>query len=112
MGIYVFTWKKLREYLIEDESDEASSNDFGKNIIPKMLADGQRMYAYQFDGPYDEAKGHRFDKNAILLLKFFKMELSDEDIYHLLLTCLYSHITNNGKVNHYSLLCFIITNII
>lgn len=52
------------------------------------------------------------DKNAILLLKFFKMELSDEDIYHLLLTCLYSHITNNGKVNHYSLLCFIITNII
>ena len=37
MGIYVFTWKKLREYLIEDESDEASSNDFGKNIIPKML---------------------------------------------------------------------------
>ena len=40
MGIYVFTWKKLREYLIEDESDEASSNDFGKNIIPKMLKNG------------------------------------------------------------------------
>ena len=36
MGIYVFTWKKLRQYLIEDESDEASSNDFGKNIIPKL----------------------------------------------------------------------------
>ena len=45
MGIYVFTWKKLRQYLIEDESDEASSNDFGKNIIPKMLAAGEVMMA-------------------------------------------------------------------
>lgn len=50
MGIYVFTWEKLRKYLIEDENDKTSENDFGKNIIPKMLADGQRMYAYQFDG--------------------------------------------------------------
>ncbi len=50
MGIYIFTWEKLRKYLIEDENDKTSENDFGKNIIPKMLADGQRMYAYQFDG--------------------------------------------------------------
>lgn len=50
MGIYIFTWDKLRKYLIEDENDKNSENDFGKNIIPKMLADGQRMYAYQFDG--------------------------------------------------------------
>ena len=50
MGIYVFTWKKLREYLIEDESDEASSNDFGKNIIPKMLQNGEKMAAYRFSG--------------------------------------------------------------
>ena len=50
MGIYVFTWKKLREYLIEDESDEASSNDFGKNIIPKMLKNGEKMAAYRFSG--------------------------------------------------------------
>ena len=50
MGIYVFTWRKLRKYLIADENDAASSNDFGKNIIPTMLADGQKMAAYRFDG--------------------------------------------------------------
>ena len=50
MGIYVFTWKKLRSYLIEDESDETSSNDFGKNIIPNMLAAGEVMSAYHFAG--------------------------------------------------------------
>lgn len=50
MGIYIFTWEKLRSYLIDDENDKESENDFGKNIIPKMLADNQRMYAYQFDG--------------------------------------------------------------
>lgn len=50
MGIYIFTWSKLRQYLIEDENDPESENDFGKNIIPKMLADNQRMFAYQFDG--------------------------------------------------------------
>ena len=50
MGIYVFTWKKLRQYLTEDEADAASENDFGKNIIPKMLNAGERMLAYRFDG--------------------------------------------------------------
>ena len=50
MGIYVFTWKKLRQYLTEDEADAASENDFGKNIIPKMLDAGERMLAYRFDG--------------------------------------------------------------
>jgi glucose-1-phosphate adenylyltransferase len=50
MGIYIFTWKKLKEYLIADEADAASENDFGKNIIPKMLADGLKMAAYRFEG--------------------------------------------------------------
>jgi len=50
MGIYIFTWAKLRQYLIDDENDKESENDFGKNIIPKMLADKQRLFAYQFDG--------------------------------------------------------------
>ena len=49
MGVYVFTWEKLRKYLTEDEKDPKSSNDFGKNIIPKMLADGQKMVAYSFN---------------------------------------------------------------
>ncbi|WP_297310986.1 glucose-1-phosphate adenylyltransferase [uncultured Oscillibacter sp.] len=50
MGIYVFSWKTLRQYLIDDENTEGSENDFGKNIIPNMLGDGQRMAAYRFAG--------------------------------------------------------------
>ena len=50
MGIYVFSWPALREYLIADEADETSENDFGKNIIPDMLRDKKRMYAYPFEG--------------------------------------------------------------
>ena len=50
MGIYIFTWAKLKEYLIKDEEDKTSFNDFGKNIIPNMLNDGQKMYTYDFSG--------------------------------------------------------------
>ena len=50
MGIYIFTWSKLREYLLADEADENSSNDFGKNIIPAMLSAGEKMTAYRFHG--------------------------------------------------------------
>ena len=50
MGIYVFTWSKLRQYLIDDEADPNSSNDFGKNIIPNLLNQGHKMMAYPFDG--------------------------------------------------------------
>ena len=50
MGVYIFTWEKLRKYLSEDAVNPKSSNDFGKNIIPTMLNEGQRMYAYDFAG--------------------------------------------------------------
>ena len=50
MGIYVFSWGFLREYLENDAKDETSSHDFGKNIIPKMLADQARLYSYAFEG--------------------------------------------------------------
>lgn len=50
MGIYIFTWEKLKKYLIEDEANPESENDFGKNIITSMLADQQRLYAYNFEG--------------------------------------------------------------
>ncbi len=50
MGIYIFNKSVLKDYLISDEADPASSKDFGKNIIPKMLADGMKMYAYPFEG--------------------------------------------------------------
>ena len=50
MGIYIFNWKLLREYLLADDEDETSANDFGKNIIPNMLADHRKMYGYEFQG--------------------------------------------------------------
>ena len=50
MGIYIFTWDVLRKALIEDDADETSSNDFGKNIIPKFLKEEKRLYAYRFAG--------------------------------------------------------------
>ena len=50
MGIYIFNWKVLSEYLYEDEKSLESSHDFGKDIIPTMLNDGKRMFAYRFDG--------------------------------------------------------------
>ncbi len=50
MGIYVFSWKVLRDALVADEDDTASSNDFGKNIIPNLLNAGHKMMAYPFDG--------------------------------------------------------------
>ena len=50
MGIYIFNWKKLREYLIADENDPNSSKDFGKNIIPNMLNAGEKLWPYRFDG--------------------------------------------------------------
>ncbi|MBQ2252108.1 MAG: glucose-1-phosphate adenylyltransferase, partial [Clostridia bacterium] len=50
MGIYIFTYEKLRKYLVEDEADQSSENDFGKNIIPAMLSGGEKLYAYPFEG--------------------------------------------------------------
>lgn len=50
MGIYIFNWKVLKEYLIKDEENNESSKDFGKDVIPAMLRDNQRMFAYPFEG--------------------------------------------------------------
>lgn len=50
MGIYIFNWKTLRQALIEDEANDKSSNDFGKDIIPKLLGEGRRLIAYPFEG--------------------------------------------------------------
>ncbi|MEG0702503.1 MAG: glucose-1-phosphate adenylyltransferase [Christensenella sp.] len=72
MGVYVFNWKKVREYLIADSKDDKSNNDFGKNIIPKMLANGEKLYAY----PY---KGYWKDVGTIDSLWEANMELLQDD---------------------------------
>ncbi len=50
MGIYVFNWAVLREYLIEDDKNKDSEHDFGKNIVPSMLCDKKKLMAYKFEG--------------------------------------------------------------
>ncbi len=50
MGVYIFSWNVLKQYLIKDAGHSGSAHDFGKNIIPAMLVGGQRVYAYQFNG--------------------------------------------------------------
>ena len=50
MGNYIFNWDVLRKYLIDDEADPNSENDFGNNIIPNLLKDNRDMYAFRFDG--------------------------------------------------------------
>lgn len=50
MGIYIFNTQTLIRYLEADEADEFSAHDFGKNIIPTLLAEGEKLYAYRFDG--------------------------------------------------------------
>ena len=50
MGIYIFDWQILKKYLIVDENNPRSENDFGKNVIPQMLAMKEKMYTYSFSG--------------------------------------------------------------
>ena len=79
MGVYVFTWSKLREYLIADEADPDSSNDFGKNVIPKMHQDGERMFAYLFDGYWKDVGtiDSLWEANLDLLNPKVDLDLSD-----------------------------------
>lgn len=50
MGVYIFTWDVLSTALIKDEADPNSNNDFGKNIIPMLLSEGKKLFAYRFSG--------------------------------------------------------------
>lgn len=79
MGIYVFSKQKLLEYLRTDEEDENSSKDFGKNVIPAMLAAGESMYAYPFEGYWKDVGtiGSLWEANMDLLGKRPKLSLSD-----------------------------------
>ena len=72
MGVYCFSWEVLRKYLTEDENDPNSDNDFGKNIIPKMLGDGLKLVAHRFDGYWK-------DVGTIHSLWEANMELLDDD---------------------------------
>jgi len=80
MGIYVFTWKVLRDYLAADEADPASENDFGKNIIPAMLAAGETLAAYRFEGYWKDVGTLEslWDANMDMLSPESGLDLLDE----------------------------------
>ena len=80
MGIYVFSWKALRQYLTDDEANPNSENDFGKNIIPNMLNDGQRMAAYRFEGYWKDVGtlDSLWDANMDMLSPESGLDLHDE----------------------------------
>ena len=81
MGIYVFTWKKLRQYLIDDEADPNSSNDFGKNIIPNMLAAGEKLMTYRFHGYWKDVGtiDSLWDANMDMLAPHNSIDLHDPE---------------------------------
>ena len=80
MGIYVFTWSKLRKYLIDDEADPNSSNDFGKNIIPNMLNAGEKLMAYRFAGYWKDVGtiDSLWDANMDLLSRNSGLDMYDD----------------------------------
>ena len=80
MGIYVFTWEKLRKYLELDEAVPKSSNDFGKDVLPAMLNAGERMFAYQFSGYWKDVGtiDSLWESNMDLLNPNQLLDLSEE----------------------------------
>lgn len=80
MGIYIFTWDILEKYLSEDDKDETSEHDFGKNIIPNLLSDGKKLMAYEFDGYWKDVGtiDSLWEANMDLLNPHIPMDLNDK----------------------------------
>lgn len=102
MGIYIFTWEKLRKYLKLDEADPASSNDFGKNILPAMLAAGEKMVVWPFDGYWKDVGtiDSFWEANMDLLNPGIPLNLSDPKwkIYSRHWAVRPSYVGNNTKI--------------
>ena len=79
MGIYIFNWKLLRKLLIADMKNDASSHDFGKDIIPTLLNDGKALYAYKFKGYWKDVGtiDSLWEANMDLLGKNNELDLND-----------------------------------
>ncbi|MBQ8515825.1 MAG: glucose-1-phosphate adenylyltransferase [Ruminococcus sp.] len=80
MGIYVFTWEKLKKYLIENENANTGSKDFGKDIIPAMLGNGERLFAYEFEGYWRDVGtlDSLWEANMDLLSPSLPLDLYDQ----------------------------------
>ncbi len=81
MGIYIFNTKTLLEYLEIDDKDEKSSNDFGKNVIPNLLNNGEKLYSYGFEGYWKDVGtiGSLYEANMDLISDDPKLNLNDKN---------------------------------
>ncbi|EOS60547.1 glucose-1-phosphate adenylyltransferase [Firmicutes bacterium M10-2] len=104
MGIYIFNWKLLRKELLEDAKREGSSHDFGNDIIPSMLGQDKRLYAYRFEGYWKDVGtiDSLWEANMDLLNKNNELDLDDPNwkIYTADIPTLPHYIGPNGKVEH------------
>ena len=81
MGVYMFTWEKLRQYLLDDEANEASGNDFGHDLIPAMHEAHERLFAFPFDGYWKDVGtiDSLWEANLDLLNPNVDLDQSDPD---------------------------------
>ena len=103
MGIYIFNWKLLRKKLIADMKDPDSNHDFGKDIIPTLLNDGKKLYAYKFKGYWKDVGtiDSLWEANMDLLSKNNELDLNDPTwkIYTEDATALPQYIGPNAKID-------------
>ena len=104
MGIYIFNWKLLRKKLIADMKDPDSNHDFGKDIIPTLLNDGKKLYAYKFKGYWKDVGtiDSLWEANMDLLSKNNELDLNDPTwkIYTEDATALPQYIGPDAEINH------------
>ena len=104
MGIYVFTWEKLKKYLTEDDANPDSDNDFGKNVIPLMLNNGELMMVYRFNDYWKDVGtvDSLWEANLDLLNPRIDLNLSDKDwrIYSRTVALPPQYIADTAEVEH------------
>lgn len=103
MGIYIFNWKLLRKMLVADMKNPDSNHDFGKDIIPALLNDGRKLYAYKFKGYWKDVGtiDSLWEANMDLLGKNNELDLHDSSwkIYTEDVTCLPQYVGPNAKID-------------
>lgn len=104
MGIYIFDWKLLREALVADAANPDSEHDFGKNIIPNLLAADKRLFAYSFEGYWKDVGtiDSLWEANMDLIYHNDELDLADPNwkIYTADIPTLPHYVAPNGKVEH------------
>ncbi len=104
MGIYIFNWKLLRKLLLADMKNPESSHDFGKDIIPTLLGDDKRLFAYRFKGYWKDVGtiDSLWEANMDLLSPDNELDLSDRTwtIYTEDVTALPQYIGTEAKIQN------------